>query len=617
VHRKLTRARLVRYGVFAASACLAIGALAAVLPGAYAGSSTTSGQLPLLPYVNGSPRGAAFMHRKQPPYIVRATHPLPRTGKQGPAFQPLSSVSGIAPRIYHGFMPNPADYPWIVGIETQFWIPDAQGNLERWTEYCTGTVISPTKVLTAGHCATDVPFNDVPFGTTVVIAGRAVLDQDTGGQVVLVASDWINQSYHMNISGQNEIPIDDVAVLSLETPLASTYTPISLTAQGDQTPYKAMTSAQIVGYGITATQQEDVGVLRTATVDIQDDATCTAAYGSLYDGTRMTCAGDPPSGSDTCEGDSGGPLVVNGVEVGITDWGQNPCGSNFGVYERLSTYSDLVKADLNRKPPVNLDWSGDGHSDLLARDSAGNLYEYSGTGFGHDPNSAFDAAMKINTGWGGFSKLFRVTDWMGTGGLESVMAETPNGDLYLYPEGLGGPPDSYFQPRILIGNGWNAFVDIMVTNNWTGDGHPNLMGRTKNGDLVMYTGDGHGGWENPNGTLIGTGWNGFNTVTTPGDWYGNGHQSLIGRTPHGELVIYNSDGAGGWTNPNGTLIGTGWNGFRLFMSPGDFNGDDTVDVIGVTPGGNMYLYTTDGHGNWLTGIGQPIGAGWQYLNQIF
>jgi hypothetical protein len=171
---------------------------------------------------------------------------------------------------------------------------------------------------------------------------------------------------------------------------------------------------------------------------------------------------------------------------------------------------------------------------------------------------------------------------------------------------------------VQIGSGWNAYTDIMVTNNWTGNGMPNLMGRTSDGRLVLYTSNGSGGWSNPRGTQIGSGWNSFNTVLTPGSWLGDGKQSLIGRTPAGELRLYNSNGAGGWTNPSGTSIGTGWGAFSIFMSPGDWNGDNLVDLVGVVKSnGNLKMYNTNGKGAWLNGNGRVIDSQWDDFNTVF
>jgi hypothetical protein len=345
------------------------------------------------------------------------------------------------------------------------------------------------------------------------------------------------------------------------------------------------------------------------------DTNCTTAYGSNYKAASMVCAGlapGTPNAPDTCGGDSGGPLVVGGVEVGITDWGQTPCGSTYGVYERLSAYHSGITADLTRPTIVNLDMTGDGHSDLVGRDKNGNLVLYSGSGFAAGGFPAFNLTGNGGAGWNIYNKLFRVTNWNGDG-LESIMAETPTGDLYRYDLA----PSGAIQPRVVIGSGWGVFSDIMVTNDWNGDGLPSLMARTKGGDLWIYNSDGAGHWKNPSGTRIGTGWNAFNTVLTPGDWNGDGHQTLIGRTSIGDLFMYESDGKGGWSNGAGTRIGTGWGAFSIFMSPGDLNGDDMVDIIGVTPAGNMFLYTTDGTGHWITGVGQPLGGGWQVYNRIF
>jgi hypothetical protein len=410
------------------------------------------------------------------------------------------------------------------------------------------------------------------------------------------------------------VPKDDVAVLTLRYELSPTYPTISLSAQGDQTPYAEGTTATIVGYGIPD-DNGNPGTLRVATVPIASDATCTSSYGNSYDPTRMTCAGDPAhNGSDTCGGDSGGPLVVAGVEVGITDWGPASCGSFLGVYERLSTYHDSITADFVRTPILNLDWTGDGHTDLFTRDKSGNLFLYSGSGFTADGTPPFSAWGKVGAGWNFFNKLFRIYNWW-SNRLESVIGETPGGDLWIYNEDFQGN----FNPGLVIGSGWGAFSDIMVTNNWNGDGKPNLLARTPSGDLWIYNSNGSGGWLNPAGTRIGTGWGAFDTILTPGNWTGSaeGFPSLIGRTPGGDLFLYTSDGHGGWSNGAGTRIGTGWNGFKIFQSPGDINGDDMMDVIGITPGGGMFLYTTNGHGGWITGVGQQIGAGWQIYNRVF
>ena len=556
-----------------------------------------------------SVEGTVLPHHKLPEGAVPATGERPRPGAYGPRFQKPTASRSVSPRVVGGVPANATEHPWIIGLHTYFLGYDENGAIAEFRSTCTGTVLSPTKVLTAGHCIIGLT-----YGTTFAIAGRNDLDVASGGWVSRVSSTWTHQNFNIGAiwNGTANVPVDDVSVLTLLDPLPSEYTPIQLTAQGDQTPYAAGTEALIIGYGIRNVNDE-FGVLYKTTVPMTSDAECQSVYGTDFDADRMVCAGDPAAGKDTCNGDSGGPIVVAGVQVGITDWGYAPCASTYGVYERLSYYSNAVKADLTRPPLVNLDWSGDGHSDLLTRESDGWLVEHSGSGLATDGYGGFAGSRDISGGWNAFSKLFRVTNWNGDGN-RSVFAMKPTGELYQYKNNGQG---EFAGGASLIGTGWQSFTDIMVTNNWTGDGRPNLMGRLPNGDLILYTSNGSGGWLNPRGTKIGTGWSGFDTVLTPGAWAGDGHQALIGRRSNGDLVLYKSNGAGGWVNPRGDLIGTGWSSFKIFMSPGDWNGDNMVDLVGITPGGAMWLYTTNGHGQWLNSRGMQIASGWNIYNRIF
>ena len=571
----------------------AIGAAAMLSPVANAASGVpTPGHVDVLLHLD-----------KLPPNVVVATHPLPRLGAHGPAFAPRSTAT---PDIIGGTTANSADFPGVVGIQTIF-LADVNGTIETLISTCTGTVISPTKVLTAGHCDTDMP-----DGTTQVIAGRNDLTDTTSGTAVGVTSTWTNPNFNLGAlnAGTANVPVDDVAVLTLATPLPSVYTPVTLTAQGDGTPYAAGTNATIVGYGITANGASDAGVLHQATVPIQSDTTCVNAMPG-YDANRMTCAGFPTGGIDTCHGDSGGPLLVSGVEAGITDWGNDPCAAagTFGVYERLSTYHSAIAADFTRPAPGNMDFTGDGHTDLLAVDGSGNLFDYVGSGFAGDGFGGFGGSLQIGSGWAGFSKLFRVTNWNGDG-LESVMAETPDGTLFQYP---GDGQGLLAGTRTQVGTGFNIFKNILVTNNWTGDGLVDLMGVEPNGDLLLYELNGHGGFTSDHGVLIGTGWSGFDTLLTPGQWTGDGNQTLIGRLPGGAIRLYESNEHGGFTTTNGVQIGTGFNIFSTMLTLGDWGGDDQLDMLGITGDGTLLLYNTDAHGNFLNNQGIVIGSGWNGL----
>jgi hypothetical protein len=602
------RARLIKYSVIGGAAALAMATVVAMMPGASAQTSTPpKPTLPRLAARSGVhiPAGARHVAKFGPPA------PL---GAHGPAFEPSVSGRSVGTRVVNGSPAYAILNPWIVGIETLTPDPADPNAGLVWT--CTGTVLSPWKVLTAAHCVVGMP----NYGYTIVYAGSNTLPSDPtqgtgGGATFRVARTWVDQSYNATAlaNGTAMNPVDDVAVLTLVDKLPPYYTPVTLSGQDDQTPYAAGTSATVIGYGDSVVGTDNVGTLNTATVPMVSDANCATAFGSRYQSASMVCAGSQSAthtAPDTCYGDSGAPLMVGGTEVGIADWGAATCGDTYSVYERMSRYSNMVTADEFGRNPINLDWTGDGHTDLMGRDAHGNLFVYAGTGFTGGGYHAFDTPPGAGTGWGGFSKLFRVNSWNGDG-RENIMGEEPNGDLVLFSPGVDG------LDATLIGTGWNAFSDIVVTSNWNGDQLPSLMARTRGGDMFIYNSDGHGGWKNPAGTRIGTGWGAFNTILTPGNFFGNGPDVLLARTPGGDLFAYQGNGQGGWTIGTGGRIGTGWNGFRIFLAPGDINGDDMTDVIGITPGGDMFLYTTNGAGQWITGVGQRIGNGWQIFNTVF
>ncbi|MEH1098011.1 trypsin-like serine protease [Micromonospora sp. CPCC 205561] len=544
------------------------------------------------------------------PNLQKGKLKLPTPGAKGPRFQ---SGTSAKPRIVGGTFASASEFPYIVGVVTTLRIDG-----EHYWYWCTGSIIAPNKVLTAAHCVTDGP------GSTRVIAGNdRILDEygnilNDSGYVAEVGSTWTHPGWNLAQQYEQEnAPIrNDVSVITLKGNLPAEYTPIALGNQGDQTPYVAGTSAVIAGYGVDydANGQEITDSrLRKATVPMQSDSYCNVP--NLYYPGEMFCAGaglPAAPAADTCNGDSGGPLVVGGKQVGITSWGF-VCGEAPGFYVRLNNYVDAVKADFTRPPLINADWTGDGHTDLIARDTAGNLRLYYGSGFGNDGYGGFYMSRQINSGWGGFKRIFRVYNWNGDN-RPSIMAMKTTGELYLYnTDGQG----NFSGGAKLIGTGWAGFTALMVTNNWMGNNRPSLLVRKSNGDLVRYTSDGAGGWENPSGTRIGTGWNGFNLFLTPGAWKGDGLEVIIGRTSTGVLKMYQSDGAGGWTNPSGTQIGSGWGGFKNIMTLGDWDGDNMMDMMGVNSSNQMKLYTTDGRGNWIDASGKVISSGWGSFNLIF
>lgn len=237
----------------------------------------------------------------------------------------LSAPTAVAaPQpIVGGSTTTTTSYPFVMQIT------DASQN-----QFCGGTLVSATKVVTAAHCMVGETTSSVR-----VVGGRTYLN-GTNGTVSKVSKIWINPSYTDATNG------NDVAVLTLSTSMP--YTTAKYVASTDTSVYAAGTTARILGWGTTSENGSSSNQLRTATVPIVSDTSCKSSYGSDFIATDMVCAGYTSGGVDTCQGDSGGPLLIGGVLAGITSWGEGCAEAGYpGVYSRLTKFSSLVTTQVN------------------------------------------------------------------------------------------------------------------------------------------------------------------------------------------------------------------------------------------------------------------------------
>ncbi|MFE9022742.1 S1 family peptidase [Streptomyces sp. NPDC007808] len=201
------------------------------------------------------------------------------------------------------------------------------------SQFCGGTLVSATKVVTAAHCLAGETTSSLR-----VVGGRTYRN-GTNGTVSRVSKIWVHPDYTTATEG------NDVAVLTLSTSMP--YTAAKYVGAADTGVYAAGTTARIIGWGTTSSGGSSSNQLRTATVPVVADSSCATSYGSDFVRSDMVCAGPTSGGVDTCQGDSGGPLIIGGVLAGITSWGEGCAQAGFpGVYTRLTTFSAEVTAQV-------------------------------------------------------------------------------------------------------------------------------------------------------------------------------------------------------------------------------------------------------------------------------
>jgi secreted trypsin-like serine protease len=232
----------------------------------------------------------------------------------------LAMTAGPASAVVGGNDAEPGEYPAVAQITFGPFL-------------CTGTLVAPDWVLSAGHCGSVT-------GAAVASPASwpaALIDVRIGGQragegervpvnrVVLHPNYLLSMGY-------------DISLLRLSR--NSTKAPVKVAGASEGSTWSPGTLETIVGWGATEEGGGTPDVLQEGEVPITTDAYCAGAY-DQFDAQTMVCAGYPQGGVDTCQGDSGGPMfgrLSTGTlrVVGATSFGEG-CArpSKPGVYARV------------------------------------------------------------------------------------------------------------------------------------------------------------------------------------------------------------------------------------------------------------------------------------------
>jgi secreted trypsin-like serine protease len=218
---------------------------------------------------------------------------------------------------------------------------------------CTGSVISPTRVLTAAHCASN------PASTLVRANSTSAF---SGGQLIGVSTAAIEPGFHGFFA--------DLAVLTLNTP--TTAPPIALASGAESATYTQRGAPlAVAGFGLRnplLVGKPRFGTLMTANVSAR---ACAVPSWVICDfGKKAGIAGRRFHGRNIrrpvrraiCHGDSGGPLVARTPAgprlIGVAEATSSPpkrnpfffvlCGlKGFpSIHTRASSFADFIAANI-------------------------------------------------------------------------------------------------------------------------------------------------------------------------------------------------------------------------------------------------------------------------------
>ncbi|SEO44262.1 choice-of-anchor D domain-containing protein [Actinacidiphila rubida] len=241
---------------------------------------------------------------------------------------------------------------------------------------------------------------------------------------------------------------------------------------------------------------------------------------------------------------------------------------------------------------------------LLARDTSGTLWQYHGTGVAAAP---FAARTNIGAGWNTYDLITGVSRERANGTGTAVARDT-SGTLWMY-QGTGNAA-APFAARTKVGAGWNIYTSLTGMGDLTNDGRADLVARDTTGKLWLYKGTGNATAPFAARTLIGSGWNIYGTLLGAGDATGDGRADLVTRDTTGKLWLYKGTGNAATPFAARTLIGSGWNIYSLLATPGDVTGDGKADLVGRDSTGALWLYQGTGNAAAPYAARTLIGSGW-------
>jgi len=236
----------------------------------------------------------------------------------------LGNSSSVSIQIVNGHIANPCQWRWQVSF---------QGS-------CGGTLIAPSWIISAAHCA----------GLRTVTVGDFNIksDRDNPGKVkTFNVKQWIKHPKYKDPRGNSH----DFALVEIEGIVETNECvgfaklPSSRLAPGKK--------CYITGWGTLSQDGRQPAKLQQAVVTTMSNAECKQNYGNSISADMLCAQGKTDNGKiiDACQGDSGGPLVCeeDGKYIihGATSWGRGCAKKNFpGIWARVFEVMDFIDEHL-------------------------------------------------------------------------------------------------------------------------------------------------------------------------------------------------------------------------------------------------------------------------------
>lgn len=259
----------------------------------------------------------------------------------------------------------------------------------------------------------------------------------------------------------------------------------------------------------------------------------------------------------------------------------------------------LPTDDAEAITPARADFDGDGTSDLVYRNVAGQLYVNTGTA----------ETMALDTDVSKVKDVLTPGD-LDSDGVQDVLTLSATGVLRLHPGGYARTPGGLGSYRT-VATGWQIYNKVAAPGDLNRDGRADLLARTPSGTLYFYAGKGTGAFGGR--VQIGTGWQQYDALIGAGDLDEDGVGDLLTRTPSG--VLHRHPGRDGGTfGTRVAVTGANWASYNQIIGGGDWDGNGRTDLLARDFSGALWFHPGDGRGTF--GTRSARSKGWGKVTQF-
>ncbi|MGW6419352.1 N-acetylmuramoyl-L-alanine amidase [Streptomyces sp. NPDC055055] len=365
--------------------------------------------------------------------------------------------------------------------------------------------------------------------------------------------------------------------------------------------------------------QYTVPVTNATTVKLRSDLASTKVFGrsfpetAAYTAAGLEAPGDENAPLSKFDFVAGQSYVKAGPAVKGDDWfgsaQKNVVGSTLFVPIRFHHKITWVKQSDIVEAPAAAPVTTTNRYNLLARDTAGVLWQYQGTGSATAP---FLTRYRIGAGWNTYNAVTPMTA-LRADGTGDLLARDTTGVTWYFPG--SGNPSMPWKPRIMVSGGWQIYDRISGVRDITGDGKADLLAREKSGVMWLFKGTGTPATPFAPRVKISAGWNIYNEVIGTGDLTGDGKPDVMARETSGAMWIFKGTGTASLFSPR-AKISNGWQVHNAIVGPSDLTRDGRVDLTTRDTAGVLWTFPGTGTSSLFTPR-VKVGGGWQIYNMIF